>query len=413
MMPPTGEQLNVAIACGGTGGHLFPGLAVADQLARQGAAITLMVSNKEIDQVASKSATGIRLVTLPAVGLTRGQIFSFLNGFVGSYRIAAAAFAQHPPQAVLAMGGFTSAPPILAARRLGAATFLHESNSIPGRANRWLSWVVERAFVGFAGAAERLHNRHVSVTGTPVRDQFKSLDQRACRTALNLDGARPVALVMGGSQGAHGINELILKSLELIARRVPDWQWLHLAGAADVAVLEQAYQRAGLTARVYPFLADMDLALGAATAAVSRAGASSLAELAAVRLPSVLVPFPAATDNHQFHNARAFVETGAARLLEQRSARPQEFVELLVELMCNQESRRALQQALATWHKPQAAEQIAQAILERIRSGSRSKTLSLARGKTAADKRTGTDQARLSQAKDSTGSSARMQTAVL
>jgi UDP-N-acetylglucosamine--N-acetylmuramyl-(pentapeptide) pyrophosphoryl-undecaprenol N-acetylglucosamine transferase len=215
-----------------------------------------------------------------------------------------------------------------------------------------------------------LHNRRVSVTGTPVRAAFQSLDQRACRVALALDPERAVALVLGGSQGAHGINELVLNSLALLARSGPTWQWLHLAGPSDVAVLEQAYQNAGLTARVYPFLAQMDLAMGAATAAISRAGASSLAELAAVRLPSVLVPFPAATDNHQFYNASAFAESGAARLLEQRAAKPEDFAGIFVELMCNQESRRTLQQALAAWYKPQAAEQIAQAMLERLRSGS-------------------------------------------
>jgi UDP-N-acetylglucosamine--N-acetylmuramyl-(pentapeptide) pyrophosphoryl-undecaprenol N-acetylglucosamine transferase len=112
------------------------------------------------------------------------------------------------------------------------------------------------------------------------------------------------------------------------------------------------------------------LAIGAATAAISRAGASSLAELAAARLPAVLIPFPAATDNHQFHNAHAFAETGAARLLAEGTARPEEFTEIFVELMCNHGSRRAIQLALCAWHKPQAAEQIAQAMLQRIRSSS-------------------------------------------
>ena len=369
MMSFAANQLSVAIACGGTGGHLFPGLAVAGQLARRGARVTLMVSPKEVDQLAVKGAEDMEIVTLPAVGLTRGRVLAFLQGFLRSYRTARRYFDQHPPKAALAMGGFTSAPPILAASRFHASTFLHESNTVPGRANRWLSWIVDGAFVGFPSAAARLHNRKVVVTGTPVRPKFQRLDPAASRAALSLDPARPVALVMGGSQGAQGINELIMRSLPLLAEQGPDWQWLHLAGSAGVEKLKQAYAAQNLVAAVHPFLLDMELVMGAATAAISRAGASSLAELAAMRLPAVLVPFPAATDNHQFHNGHAFEETGAAILLDQQTARPEELVRSFGELMRKETKRQKMQEALAKWHAPQAAEQIAQALLESVGMG--------------------------------------------
>jgi len=365
MRPLTGEQLKVAIACGGTGGHLFPGLAVADQLLTHGTAVTLMVSPKEVDQLAVKNVSGITIVTLPSVGLTGRRWLGFLIGFVQSYRCARKFFAEQPPDAVLAMGGFTSAPPILAARRYRAATFLHESNTIPGRANRWLSRMVQGAFIGFPGAAARLHTRRISVTGTPVRANFQPREPGMCRRALGLDPDRAVALVMGGSQGAHAINNLIIDSMPLL-RQYRQWQWLHLAGTSDVKTVSEAYRRAGLEAKVHPFLAEMELALVAATAAVSRAGASSMAELAALQLPAVLIPFPAAIDNHQFFNARAFEQSGAARLLDQRAARPEVFVASFAQLMCDEECRRNMRRALADWHKPQAAEQIARAILEGV-----------------------------------------------
>ena len=358
------QRLNVAIACGGTGGHLFPGLAVADCLAARGASVTLMISPKEIDQLALKTAGAMNVVTLPAVGLTRGHWWAFLRGFRRSYLVARACFRNSSPQAALAMGGFTSAPPILAAKRFDARLFLHESNTIPGRANRWLSWLTDQAFLGFPSAADRLHNRQVTVTGTPVRPKFRPLAPTACRSALGLDPRRPVALVMGGSQGAGGINELVIRSLPLLARLGPDWQWFHLSGAADADKLKLAYAAQGLTGVVHPFFSAMELALGAATAAVSRAGASSLAELAAMRVPALLVPFPAATDNHQFYNARAFEQTGAARLLEQKTAVPEEFARIFQELMCDESSRRKLQNSLAQWHQPDAADQIAHAIFE-------------------------------------------------
>lgn len=366
MMPPAREQLNVAIACGGTGGHLFPGLAVAGQLANRNVAVTLLISPKEIDQLAVRAAGQLKVVTLPAVGLTPGRGPAFVRGFIQSYRAAARLFAQHPPQAALAMGGFTSAPPILAARRFKAATFLHESNSIPGRANRWLSWMVDKAFVGFPFAAGKLHCRRVTVTGTPVREKFQKLDASVCRLELGLDEGRPVVLVMGGSQGARGINELVLRSLPLLAREGPDWQWVHLAGQADVEKLKQGYQNSGLKASVHPFFPEMELAMGAATVCISRAGASSLAELAAMRLPAVLIPYPSATDNHQFHNAHAFEKTGAAKLLDQQRAGPEDLRRAFVELMQDDAARRRMQTALAAWHAPQAANEIAQAILESV-----------------------------------------------
>jgi UDP-N-acetylglucosamine--N-acetylmuramyl-(pentapeptide) pyrophosphoryl-undecaprenol N-acetylglucosamine transferase len=184
---------------------------------------------------------------------------------------------------------------MLAAKRAGARTFLHESNTIPGRANRWLARVVHGAFVGFPTAAGRLHNRNVMVTGTPVRLCFQARAAADCRAELGLDQARPVLLVMGGSQGASGINELVLRSLPLLASRAPEWQWFHLTGPGDVERVRQTYSALKLRAVVHPFFAGMEVALGAATVAVSRAGASSLAELAAMRVPAVLVPYPAAT----------------------------------------------------------------------------------------------------------------------
>jgi UDP-N-acetylglucosamine--N-acetylmuramyl-(pentapeptide) pyrophosphoryl-undecaprenol N-acetylglucosamine transferase len=261
------------------------------------------------------------------------------------------------------MGGFTSAPPILAANRVGAQTFLHESNAIPGRANRWLSRVVHHAFVGFPTAAGRLHNRSVMITGTPVRRCFQAREAAGCRVGLGLDPARPVLLVMGGSQGASGINELVLQSLPLFASRAPDLQWFHLTGPGDMEKVSRAYAALKLKAVVHPFFAEMELALGAATATVCRAGASSLAEVAAMRIPAVLIPYPAATDNHQFHNARAFEATGAARLLEQKSATPETLVQLLSDLIEKPAVHEKMRSELAQWYAPHAAEQIADAML--------------------------------------------------
>jgi len=163
------------------------------------------------------------------------------------------------------------------------------------------------------------------------------------------------------------LSQMILSALPLLAGK--NWQWLHLTGARDFEKVKVAYTERGLKAVVKPFLAEMDLALGAATAAVSRAGASSLAEIAAMRLPSLLVPFPAAADNHQFSNASAFEKTGAAKLLEQKSAKPEQVAAILTELMENDVVRGGMQNALAQWHGPHAAEKIAEAMLQVVEQG--------------------------------------------
>jgi len=360
------SEPRVAIACGGTGGHLFPGVAVAGELKQRGCAVTLLISPKEIDQTAVKSAVGMEVAILPAVGLSRGSGLAFARGFAQSYRAAAKLFRADPPEAVLAMGGFTSAPPVLAGKAHGIPAFLHESNTIPGRANRWLSWSVNQAFVGFPGAAGRLHTRNIKVTGTPVRPQFQPTEPAPCRSALGLDPARPVLLVTGGSQGASGLNDLVIAALPFLAKRLPQLQLFHLAGPNDSQKIEQACVAANIKAVVRPFFAEMHLALGAATVAISRAGASSLAELAAMRLPAILVPFPAATDDHQFHNASAFEKTGAAFLVAQRDANPESVAAKVAELVENAAIREKMRAALADWHTPRAAEQIAESIMQVI-----------------------------------------------
>jgi UDP-N-acetylglucosamine--N-acetylmuramyl-(pentapeptide) pyrophosphoryl-undecaprenol N-acetylglucosamine transferase len=353
---------------------------VAEQLVKRNCAVTLLISPKEVDQQAVKSAQDVEVVTLPAVALQSGSRLAFLRGCWQSWRAARKLFKACPPHAALAMGGFTSAPPILAARSFGATTFLHESNTIPGRANRWLARFVDQAFVGFPSAVSRLRVREATVTGTPVRAGFRWGEATAeparedahparvaaCRIALGLDPAKPVVLVMGGSQGASGINDMILAALPILAKRAPHWQWLHLTGPQDADKVKQACSTHSVNAVVRPFLAEMDLALGAATVAVSRAGASSLAELAALRLPSLLVPFPFAADNHQLYNARAFAETGAAWLLEQKDATPEKVAGRLLELVENTPVRESIQTGLVQWHAPKAAEQIAEMILQSV-----------------------------------------------
>ena len=384
----------VAIACGGTGGHLFPGLAVGDELVARGCDVMLLISPKEVDQQAVRATSTMQIVTLPAVGLVRGNVVGFFKGFYASYREARRVFAERAPKAVLAMGGFTSAPPVLAGRKLRAATFLHESNTIPGRANRFLACLVTQGFVGFPTCAERLRTKEILVTGTPVRPQFVRTDPEAARVSLGLQPKRDTLLVMGGSQGAVAINQLLVRCLGDLQSALPEIQFLHLTGAKDFDKVAAAHREAKVRAVVRPFLTEMELALNAATVAVSRSGASSLAEFAALRLPAILIPYPAATDNHQFHNARAFVEAGAARMLGEARATPENLTRLIVELMTNETERRRLASALANWHYPNSAAAIAEAVLRKVPNGPKQRTASIPQARERPQGAGGTLQAR-------------------
>jgi UDP-N-acetylglucosamine--N-acetylmuramyl-(pentapeptide) pyrophosphoryl-undecaprenol N-acetylglucosamine transferase len=364
-------QKRVAIACGGTGGHLFPGLAVACECARRNLGVTLLVSPKDVDQRAVRAAlglSGVSVVTLPAAAFQSGSRLAFIRGLARSYRVALTAFRDAPPAAVLAMGGFTSVAPVLAGRRACARVFLHESNVVPGRANRLIAWCADEAFLGFAEAAVQLCCRKKTVTGTPVRPEIVRRDPRECRIALGLDPAKPTVLVMGGSQGASAINDLVTALVQRFRSGFSGVQWIHLTGPSDIEKVQAIYAQAGVQFMATAFCDKMHLALGAATVAISRAGASALAELAAVQLPAILIPYPRAAGNHQLHNARAFERAGAAIVLEQYRTEP-EFAAQLAEIARNIKViiedaglRQKMQVALAGLHRPNAARDIADAI---------------------------------------------------
>ncbi|MGZ4964411.1 MAG: undecaprenyldiphospho-muramoylpentapeptide beta-N-acetylglucosaminyltransferase [Limisphaerales bacterium] len=356
----------IAIACGGTGGHLFPGIAIAHELARRDCEVTLIVSQKEVDQQAVASVAGKfhQIISLPAVGLSGKNYLGFGVGLTRSVALALRHFRKNRPDVVIAMGGFTSVAPVLAGKLLEAKTYLHESNSIAGRANRWLARLVDLAFVYFPSTI--LGAKKIEALGMPVRAQFsKPMRPAVARRLLGLEEQDPVLLIMGGSQGANGINDLALNCAPLLREAIPNLQILHLTGKQDFDIVQKAYAAQNCRAVVRAFLNEMDLALTASDVAISRAGASSLAEFAATRLPAVLIPYPTAADNHQFHNARAFVQSGAARMFEQSSVEPHTLAAELIEIINNPQRRASMQQALERWDRPTSASEIADRILGR------------------------------------------------
>ena len=310
--------MNAVIACGGTGGHLFPGIAVAEVLRDRGHEVMLLVSEKEIDALALSGRTNFRFEKLPTVGLPSPfspAILGFIRRFYESLSLCRSIYRKFKPQVVLGMGGFTSTAPVLAGRIRGVSTFIHESNAIPGKANRLTARMVRAVMLGFKECAPFFPKARTEVTGTPIRTELKPLDRQVARQRLGLRTDLPTLLVMGGSQGASGINQAIIKSLPFL--HGAPLQVIHLSGARDERLVAANYGREKIPAYICAFHHRMEEVYSAADLLVARAGAASLAEFAAFSLPSILIPFPYAADDHQTRNAEIYARAQAAVLVKE------------------------------------------------------------------------------------------------
>ncbi|MEP6937101.1 MAG: undecaprenyldiphospho-muramoylpentapeptide beta-N-acetylglucosaminyltransferase [Chthoniobacterales bacterium] len=310
--------MNAVIACGGTGGHLFPGLAVAEVLRERGHDVMLFISEKEIDELAVSNRSEFRFEKLPTVGLPSPfspAILAFVRRFNESLAACRGIYRNFKPQVVLGMGGFTSTAPILAGRMRGIPTFIHESNAIPGKANRMTARLVRAVLLGFKECAPFFPKVRTEITGTPIRSDLKRMGRSEARRKLGLHDDLPTLLVMGGSQGASGINQAMIKSLPSL-QGMP-LQVIHLAGARDERLAADNYQRENIPAYVTAFHHRMEEVYSAADLVIARSGAASLSELAAFSLPSLLIPFPYAADDHQTRNAEIFARANAAILLKE------------------------------------------------------------------------------------------------
>jgi UDP-N-acetylglucosamine--N-acetylmuramyl-(pentapeptide) pyrophosphoryl-undecaprenol N-acetylglucosamine transferase len=330
--------MNAVIACGGTGGHLFPGIAVAEVLQNRGHAVMLLVSEKDIDAVALSGRTNFQVERLPTVGLPSlfsPALFGFTRRFVESLSLCRSIYRKFNPHAVLGMGGFTSTAPVLAGRFRGIATFIHESNAVPGKANRWTARVVNAVMLGFK-------KTRTEITGTPVRTELVRLDRADSRRKLGLREDLPTLLVMGGSQGASGINQALIKALPFL-QGVP-LQVIHLSGTRDERLVADNYRRENVPAYIGAFHHQMEEVYSAADLVVARAGAASLAEFAGFSLPGIVIPFPYAADDHQTRNAEIYARADAAILLKQSDLSGESLARNIRELV---ENPQRLQQMAA------------------------------------------------------------------
>ncbi len=354
---PAADSRPVMIMAGGTGGHIFPGLAVAQALRERGVPVVWLGAAGAME-TRLVPQHGIEIDTLPIAGVRgKGKLALLASPFrlLKAVRAASAALRRRAPRAVIGFGGFASGPGGLAARLAGLPLLVHEQNRAPGLTNRVLSRMARRTLTGFPGSFE-----DEVVVGNPVREAIAAVPAPEQRLAGRSGPLR--LLVLGGSQGARALNEAVPRALAAL-REVPI-EVRHQCGEKLHDETVRAYLQAGVDAVPEAFIADMASAYAWADLVVCRSGASTLAELCAVGIGSVLVPFAAAVDDHQTRNAEYLIEHGAAQLLRQDAQLTAHLQDALRALAADPQRRLDMARAARALARIDAADRIAGIVLD-------------------------------------------------
>ncbi len=323
-----GRELTIVVTGGGTGGHLFPGIAVAQEIMDRapGCRVVFIGTGRLVDRNAM-SHYGFETKTIHCSGLKGGTFWAKIKTLAQlpvSFLESLLLLKNIRPSLVLGVGGYVTGPVVLAAKVMGIASCIHEQNSVPGMANRKLGPIVDRIFLSIPGSENFFPSEKCLHTGNPLRREILKL--AAGRQSKKRGKC---LLVLGGSQGAHAVNKLVANALVTIKHQLSaDFKVLHQTGKIDRAWVDKEYQQAGIDAEVTEFIDQMEKAYDLADVVVSRAGATTLAELTVVKRASILIPYPFAADNHQQKNAQVLEEKGAAIICSES--------ELTAEILGNQ-----------------------------------------------------------------------------
>ncbi len=359
----------VVFAAGGTGGHLFPAMAVADAIGRlrNDIDVVFYCTSRPIDAQILDPA-GFSRVAQPVEPLPRRpwHAFRFISAWIASHRLCRAHWNAQQPSLVVGTGGFGSLPPARVAHRRGIPLALLNPDVIPGKANRYLGRWADVAFVQWEATTRHFRRAgRVCVSGCPVRSAFTEGDRVEAASGFGLDPQLRTLLITGASQGARTVNEVIMRLLQT-GRSWDGWQALHLTGDQDEGRVCDAYASSGVPGKVLAFCDRMHDAVRAADLVLSRAGASTLAELTAVGRPAVLLPYPFHRDQHQRANADELARCGAAHVIEDRvdpAANAAQLGPLLKGLMQQPERLEAMAAASRAMGRPDAAEEVARELL--------------------------------------------------
>ena len=354
--------MKVIIAGGGTGGHLFPGIAIAEEfLKRDPANDILFVGTKKGVETRVLPGLGFNLRTLDVEGIKgRGfvkiaaAILKIPGGMIESCRL----MRSFSPDVVIGVGGYASGPAVLAAHFMGIPTAVAEQNALPGITNRMLGRFVDRIFLTFPDTEKWFPEKKTVHSGNPVRAAFF-----AATGKTEKKGDRFTVLIFGGSQGARGINAAVVDSLPHLTKIKDRLKIIHQTGSAGLDPISAAYASHGMDAEVLPFILDMAAAFRAADLLVCRAGATSIAEITASGKASILIPFPYAANDHQTKNAEALVRAGAALMIQERDLNGRILAETIERFYRHPEEIREMEERSAGLGNIHAAADIVDACL--------------------------------------------------
>ncbi|MEO8260188.1 MAG: undecaprenyldiphospho-muramoylpentapeptide beta-N-acetylglucosaminyltransferase [Acidobacteriota bacterium] len=361
-------DLRIVIAGGGTGGHLYPGIAVAREIvARRRQAQVSFVGTVNGIEVRAVPRAGFPLDLIRSGGLKGKSAVARARGaallpvsLVDAWRVVT----RRRPHLVIGVGGYSSGPVVLVAALRRVPTLLLEQNAVPGLTNRLLAWFASAAAVSFESTRSFFGAKAI-VSGNPVRPEF--LEAVAAAHEVSADGtASARVFVFGGSQGAHAINMAMVEAAADLASHRSAVVVTHQTGERDVEMVRAAYRQAGLAAEVAPFFDDMGWQLTRADLIVCRAGATTLAEITAAGKAAILIPLPTATDDHQRKNAEALVAAGAAEMLVQSDLTGRTLAARVLALAADRAARQRLSAAARTMARPDAARLIADRVFELV-----------------------------------------------
>ena len=351
--------LTFVMAGGGTGGHIIPALAVADELRRHGHESFFIGTQRGMEARLVPNA-GFPIEWIEIGGLNRVGVAQRIRTLaqlpVSTARVLQI-FRSRKPKAVFSMGGYVAGPVMMAARLIGIPIVIMEPNAVPGLTNRRMGKLIARALVSFPETLSYFPEGRAEVTGIPVRDEFFSVPEKR-------EPAVPFTiLITGGSRGSKTLNEAARASWNLFAQRMR-LRILHQCGTEMYSALDQEFRTTGITGEVMPFISDMPKAFESADLIVCRSGASTVSELAAAGKPSILVPFPFAADDHQLRNAEAMVGAGAARLVLDREMNGQRLFDEVFALASAPQTLKTMGENAKRLAKPGAASRAAQVLEE-------------------------------------------------
>lgn len=351
------RPIRLLLTGGGTGGHLFPAVATAENLnSRAAGSKVLFIGTKRRLDREYLQQFGFSVKTIHSYGLKGKKIPALLKALAVlpiSLMEACYHILRFRPNVVCGVGGYVTGPVVAAAWLLRRPTLIHEQNSVPGLANRKLGRLVDRICISLPQSAKFFPADKTVLTGNPVRDQILAVR----RTESRADNVLTL-LVLGGSQGAHAINTLVAEVLSENNDAFSNIRVIHQTGIDDEALVAQAYRKAGVEATVSAFFTDMAGLYEQADLIVSRAGATTLAEISVTGIPVVLIPYPHAADDHQRKNAAWYVENGGAVMLDQQEVTAEELAAELDNIVTSPERRRDMSRAMQELAIPDAADRI-------------------------------------------------------